>query len=150
MIKIICINGPNLNLLGKRDKSHYGKFSLSYIQTLMKKEFPRISFEFFQSNIEGEIVTVIQEANSKFDGLIINPGAYGHTSVAIKDALEFCSIPKVEVHLSHLVNREDFRQKLLTASGCDGYISGFKESGYLAGVYLILRLINNRKIKIVD
>jgi len=144
-MKIICINGPNLNLLGKRDKSHYGKFSLSDIESIIKKEFPKISFTFFHSNIEGEIVNIVQEANSKYNGLIINPGGYGHTSIAIKDALEFCSIPKVEVHLSHLANREDYRQKLLTASGCNGYISGFKEFGYLAGVYLIQKLIENKK-----
>jgi 3-dehydroquinate dehydratase-2 len=144
-MKIICINGPNLNLLGKRDKSHYGKLNLSSIESLIKKEYPEIPVTFFHSNIEGEIVNVIQGAASKFDGLIINPGGYGHTSVAIKDALEFCSIPKVEIHLSHLVNREDYRQKLITASGCDGYISGFKEYGYLAAVYLIQKLINSRK-----
>ncbi len=144
-MKIICINGPNLNLLGKRDKSQYGKFSLSNIEAIIKKEFPKISFTFFHSNIEGEIINIVQEAHSKYDGLIINPGGYGHTSVAIKDALEFCSIPKVEVHLSHLVNREDYRQKLLTASSCNGYISGFKEFGYLAGVYLIQKLIGNKK-----
>lgn len=144
-MKIICINGPNLNLLGKRDKSHYGKLSLSNIESLIKKEFPKISFSFYQSNIEGEIVNVVQEASSKYDGLIINPGGYGHTSVAIRDALEFCTIPKVEIHLSHLAKREDFRQKLITASCCDGYISGFKEYGYFAGVYLIQKLINNKK-----
>ena len=144
-MKLICINGPNLNLLGKRDKSHYGKLNLSSIESLIKKEYPEISVTFFHSNIEGEIVNVIQDAASKFDGLIINPGGYGHTSVAIKDALEFCSIPKVEIHLSHLVNREDYRQKLITASGCDGYISGFKEYGYLAAVYLVQKLINSRK-----
>jgi 3-dehydroquinate dehydratase II len=89
----------------------------------------------------------VQEAASLYDGLVINPGGYGHTSVAIKDALELCSIPKVEVHLSHLSKREEYRQKLLTASSCNGYISGFKEYGYLAGVYLIQKLINNGKKK---
>ncbi|OGU73635.1 MAG: 3-dehydroquinate dehydratase [Ignavibacteria bacterium RBG_16_34_14] len=144
-MKIICINGANLNLLGKRNKSHYGKFNLSNIESLLRKEFPKISFSFFHSNIEGEIVSIIQEASSKYDGLIINPGGYAHTSIAIRDALEFCTIPKVEVHLSHLAKREDFRQKLITASCCDGYISGFKEYSYLAGVYLIQKLINNKK-----
>ncbi len=144
-MKIICINGPNLNLLGKRDKSQYGKLSLYGIESLIKKEFPKISLSFFHSNIEGEIVNIIQEASSKYDGLIINPGGYAHTSVAIRDALEFCTIPKVEVHLSHLAKREDFRQKLLTASCCNGYISGFKEYGYLTAVYLIQKLINNKK-----
>jgi 3-dehydroquinate dehydratase-2 len=143
-MKIICINGVNLNLLSKRDTSHYGKLSLSDIESLIKKEFPKITVSFFHSNIEGEIVNIIQEASSKYNGLIINPGGYAHTSVAIRDALEGCTIPKVEVHLSHLVKREDFRQKLITASSCNGYISGFKEYGYLAGIFLIQKLINNK------
>lgn len=141
-MKIICINGPNLNLLGKRDKSHYGKLSLTKIESLLKKEFPKISFSFYQSNKEGDIVEKIQEATDIYNGLIINPGGYAHTSVAIRDALEVCKIPKVEIHLSHLVNRESYRQSLITASGCNGYISGFKEHGYLAGAYLLTKLIN--------
>lgn len=144
-MKIICINGPNLNLLGERDKSHYGEFNLTYIEELLEKEFPDIAFYYFQSNLEGELVGIIQEASLDYDGLLINPGGYGHTSVAIKDALEFCNIPKVEVHLSHLAKREDYRQTLLTASACDGYISGFKEYGYLAGVYLLQKLINKKR-----
>lgn len=145
-MKIICINGPNLNLLGKRDKSHYGKLNLSDIESILEQEFPDLSFNYFQSNIEGEIVGIIQEAPLDYDGLLINPGGYAHTSVAIKDALEFCNIPKIEVHLSHLVNRENFRQTLLTAASCDGYISGFKENSYTAGVYLLRKLINNKRI----
>ena len=140
-MKIICINGPNLNLLGKRDKSHYGKSSLTGIKALLKKEFPNISFTFFQSNKEGDIVEKIQKASDTYHGLIINPGGYAHTSVAIRDALELCKIPKVEVHLSHLVNRESYRQSLITASGCNGYISGFKEYSYLAGAYLLTKLM---------
>jgi len=143
-MKIICINGPNLNLLGKRDKSHYGKLSLTKIESLLKKEFPKISFTFFQSNNEGEIVEKIQKAQAVFMGLIINPGGYAHTSVAIRDALEACKIPKVEVHLSHLVNREEYRQNLITASGCNGYVSGFKENSYLAGAYLLTKLIKKK------
>ena len=144
-MNIICINGPNLNLLGKRDKSHYGKLSLTKIESLLKKEFPKVFFTFFQSNEEGEIIEKIQEASSTYQGLIINPGGYAHTSVAIRDALEACKIPKVEVHLSHLVNRENFRQSLITASGCDGYISGFKEHSYLAGAYLLTKLMNKSR-----
>jgi 3-dehydroquinate dehydratase II len=143
-MKIICINGPNLNLLGKRDKLHYGKLTIVKIESLLKKEFPKHSFTFFQSNNEGEIVEVIQKAYTKYDGLMINPGGYAHTSVAIKDALETCEIPKVELHLSHLVNREEFRQTLITASGCDGYISGFKEYSYLAGAYLLTKIIKRK------
>ncbi len=141
-MKILVINGPNLNMLGKRDKNQYGDLTLEKIEKLLKDEFNETDFSFFQSNIEGEIVTEVQEATKGFDGLIINPGGYAHTSVAIRDSLADCKLPKVEVHLSHLVNREEFRQNLITASGCDGYISGFKEKGYFAAVYLLQKLIN--------
>ncbi len=143
-MKILVINGPNLNLLGARDKSHYGSITLEDIKKLLEKEFSDISFHFFQSNIEGEIIDEIQNAKSKFDGILINPGGYAHTSVAIRDALADSLLNKVEVHLSHLVNREDYRQTLITASGCDGYISGFKEYSYIAGVYVLLKLIENK------
>jgi 3-dehydroquinate dehydratase II len=141
-MKILLINGPNLNMLGKRDKSHYGDISLKSIEDLLAQEFSKINFEFFQSNIEGEIINKIQSGREIFDGLIINPGGYAHTSVAIRDALADFPKPKIEVHLSHLANREDFRQTLITASGCDGYISGFKEKSYLAGIYLLTKIIN--------
>jgi 3-dehydroquinate dehydratase-2 len=137
-MKILILNGPNLNMLGKRDPSKYGELNLKEIEELLREEFSDVEFEFFQSNKEGELIDKIQNAGDKFDGLIINPGGYAHTSVAIKDALELISIPKIEVHLSHLAKREDYRQKLLTAQSCDGYISGFKEQSYLAAVYLIL------------
>ncbi len=136
-MKIILINGPNLNLLGKRDASKYGTQSLNEIELLVKNTYPEIEFEFFQSNLEGEIIDIIQSASEKYDGLIINPGGYSHTSVAIRDALEICSIPKIEVHLSNLSSREDFRSTSITASVCNGYLSGFRENGYLAAVYLI-------------
>lgn len=139
-MKILVINGPNLNLLSNRDKKVYGKFNLDLIEKLIKKEFPKDKFEFFQSNLEGEIVNQIQMAQNKFDGLIINPGGYAHTSVAIHDALELCLIPKIEVHLSHLANREDFRQNLLTARKTNGYISGFNEKSYLAAVFILKKL----------
>ena len=135
-MKILIINGPNLNLLGIRDKDKYGSLTLQDINQIIKEEYPEIKFDFYNSNLEGEIVTKIQEAGELYNALIINPGGYAHTSVAIKDALEECKIIKIEVHLSHLVKRESFRQTLLTAGSCDGYISGFKEKGYLAAVYL--------------
>ncbi len=144
-MKILIINGPNLNLLGKRDKDHYGNLSLHKIESYIKDQFTEIGFEFYQSNVEGEIINKIQEAGDLFNGIIINPGGYAHTSVAIRDALSELKIPKVEVHLSHLVNRESFRQSLITASGCDGYISGFKEDSYSAGVFLVDKLIKRNK-----
>ena len=136
-MKILIINGPNLNLLGKRDKQHYGDFSLEKLERSIEREFPHHQFTFFQSNIEGEIINQIQSASGANDALIINPGGYAHSSVAIRDALAELNIPKIEVHLSHLAKREEFRQLLITATGCDGYISGFKEKSYFAAVYLL-------------
>ena len=136
-MRILIINGPNLNLLGKRDNQHYGILSLDKLEEILKIDFPKHQFTFFQSNIEGELIDQIQNSAKEFDALIINPGGYAHTSVAIRDALADVSLQKIEVHLSHLAQREDFRQNLITATGCDGYISGFKEYSYIAAVYLI-------------
>ena len=143
-MKILILNGPNLNLLGTRDKNQYGALSLENIYQKIQDEFLDFEFTFFQSNIEGELINKIQNAGNNFNGIVINPGGYGHTSVALRDALAESALPKVEVHLSHLVNRESFRQTLITASACDGYLSGFKEDGYLAAVYLIIRLLKKR------
>lgn len=139
-MRILVINGPNLNLLGARDKTHYGALTIEEINKKIMFEFLNDKFEFFQSNIEGEIVTKIQNAMKDFDGIIINPGGYGHTSVAIRDALYDIKLPKIEVHLSNLAAREDFRQTLLTASVCNGYISGLLEKGYLAAVYSLKKI----------
>jgi len=136
-LKILILNGPNLNLLGNRDNKHYGDLSLDNLEEIIKKEFPKHKFTFFQSNMEGELIDQIQNSDKKFDALIINPGGYAHSSVAIRDALAEVSIQKIEVHLSHLAKREEFRQNLITATGCDGYISGFKEYSYFAAIYLI-------------
>ncbi|MEO8232538.1 MAG: type II 3-dehydroquinate dehydratase [Ignavibacteriota bacterium] len=140
-MKILVINGPNLNLLPKRDETKYSSLTIEQIFELLKSEFTNIEFSSFQSNVEGELVNVIQSADTKYDGMIINPGGYSHTSIAIMDALELCKIPKVEVHLSHLANREDYRQNLLTAKNTNGYISGFKENSYLAAAYLLEKII---------
>jgi len=140
-MKILVINGPNLNMLSKRDETKYTSLNIEQIIDLLRKEFPGIEFSFFQSNLEGELVSAIQSADEKYDGIIINPGGYSHTSVAILDALEICKIPKIEVHLSHLANREEYRQNLLTAINTNGYISGFKENSYLAAAYLLTRII---------
>ena len=143
-MKILVINGPNLNLLGKRDKNHYGDFSLEKLQNKITSKYPQHNFTFYQSNLEGDLINQIQSSDDKFDALVINPGGYAHSSVAIRDALAECKHPKIEVHLSHLAKREEFRQNLITATGCDGYISGFKEDGYFAAVYL-LELQTKRK-----
>ncbi|MFA6979721.1 MAG: type II 3-dehydroquinate dehydratase [Ignavibacteriaceae bacterium] len=140
-MKIIVINGPNLNLLGKRDPQKYGNLNLENIENILTTSFPEVTFEFFQSNHEGELVSKIQNTEPGFDGLIINPGGYSHTSVAIHDALAECKLPKVEVHLSHLAQREDFRQTMITAKAVNGYISGFKEIGYLSAVFTIQQIL---------
>lgn len=142
-MNITIINGPNLNNLGRRDPEIYGKMTLTEINKKLAAEFPEDKLEFFQSNIEGEIINKIQSITS--DGLVINPGGYAHTSVAIRDALAEIIIPKVEVHLSNLSTREDYRQDLITTAGCDGYISGFKEKGYYAAIYLIKKINKERE-----
>lgn len=134
-MRFLIINGPNLNQLGQRDPSQYGTSTLENIQGAIVSEFPNDEFDFFQSSIEGEIVNKIISIQNNYDGLIINPGAYSHYSIAIHDALESCKIKKVEVHLSNLAKREDFRQNLLTAKNCDAYISGFKENVYIIAVF---------------
>src|SRR4030065_1541473 len=139
-MKFLILNGPNLNLLEKRPDKHYGSLSLDKIEGAVRQEFPGHKFEFFQSNHEGELIDKIQSACNSFDGLIINPGGYSHTSVGIKDALEICSIPKVEVHLSNLASRETFRHVMLTASSCNGYISGFREKSYLEAIFLLEKI----------
>ena len=141
-MKILVINGPNLNLLGQREKSNYGELTLETIEELVKTEYPNDEFIFMQSNHEGEIIDSIQSATENYDALIINPGGYSHTSVAIRDALEVAKLPKVEVHLSNISARDDFRRRSITAPMTDGYLSGFKEKGYLAAVYLIKKINN--------
>ncbi len=140
-MKILVINGPNLNLLEIRSAVNYGSQSLKEIEKYLKDKFQNHQFEFFQSNHEGELIDKIQTAKESFDGLIINPGGYSHTSISIKDALEICSIPKIEVHLSNLASREDFRHNMITASSCDGYISGFRGKSYLAAVFLLENIV---------
>ena len=128
-------------MLSRRDETKYSPLDIKQIIDLLSKEFPAIEFSSFQSNLEGDLVSAIQSAEEKFDGIIINPGGYSHTSVAILDALEICRIPKIEVHLSHLANREEYRQVLLTAKNTNGYITGFKENSYLAAAYLLIKII---------
>lgn len=140
-MKVLILNGPNLNLLGARDKNSYGSLTLDQINKSIELEFPEIKFTFFQSNIEGELVSKIQIAEENYSALVINPAGYSHTSIAIRDALEVCSIPKIEVHLSNIANREDFRSKSITAAKTNGYLSGFKLNSYLAAIYIIRKIL---------
>lgn len=142
MKRILIINGANLNLQGKREKDIYGDFSFSRLEERLYEiaDNYNADLEIFFSNYEGEIINKIQSAESEFDGLIINPGAYSHYSIAIRDALSYLSIPKIEVHISNVFKREDFRQKMVTGSVCDGVITGFMDNSYeLALIYLLSR-----------
>jgi len=135
-MKILVLNGPNLNLLGKREKEHYGTLSLARIEKQMKKQARalKVNLEFFQSNYEGELVEKIQQAKNKFDGILINPAAYTHTSIALRDALIAVGIPFVEIHLSNLAKREEFRKKSLLSDLAVGVISGFGPQSYSLGL----------------
>lgn len=141
-MKILVLNGPNLNLLGEREPEIYGYTTLKDIENEIleySKTFKGVEVEFFQSNHEGEIVDKIQASKGVYDGIIINPAAYTHTSVAIADALKAVSLPAVEIHLSNINSREDFRKKSITASSCIGQISGFGKNSYLAGLLCLVK-----------
>ena len=137
-MKLLIINGPNLNMLGKREADIYGSVTLDKILSDLEKEYEgRCGFEFFQSNSEGDIVTKIQQA-AGFDGIIINAGAYTHTSVALRDALLSVSVPFVEVHISNVYKRESFRHKSYLSDAAEGVIAGLGAQVYsLAAKYFI-------------
>ena len=147
MLTIGIINGPNLNMLGKRDTDIYGSLTLEEINEKIEA-FAReeeIKLILKQSNSEGDIIDAIQNFSERADGLIINPGAYSHYSYAIADALRDCSIPKIEVHLSNIYAREDFRKKSVTASACTEQIAGFGYESYILAVYALKDLIINKQ-----
>jgi 3-dehydroquinate dehydratase-2 len=131
--KILVINGPNLEMLGKRDKSTYGDFSLESLEKLIAEEANTLGcqVEFFQNNIEGEIINKLNGLDDSFDGIIINPGGLTHSSVSLHDSLEIKKIHKIEVHISNIYAREDFRQKSIIAHACHGSILGMGVNGYL-------------------
>ena len=142
--KILIINGPNLNLLGEREESKYGKITLSEIEKNCKRQAKTINFEikFEQSNIEGEIVTMIQKAKNNFDGIIINAAGYTHTSVAILDALLAIKLPTIEVHITNIYNREEFRKKSLISKAAKGMICGFGAKGYIMALDSMKEILN--------
>jgi len=146
MLKIGIINGPNLNMLGKRDQKIYGNLTLEEmnhkIESFAKKEDIELTIK--QSNSEGEIIDSIQHFSSQVDGIIINPAAYTHYSYAIADALKDCSIPKIEVHLSDIFSREDFRRKSVTASACTEQIAGFGYQSYILAIYALQDLLKKK------
>lgn len=141
-MKIVVLNGPNLNLLGKRDPAIYGSETLADIESRLHEQFPDIEFEFLQSNHEGELIDAIQKAREEsVDALIANWGGFTHSSVAIHDALKLLEIPKVEVHLSNIHAREEFRERSITGKAMDGIITGFGVDSYLLGVEAALKIL---------
>ena len=143
--RIIIINGPNINLLGEREKSQYGKLTFEELKNkcLSRSSDLKVEIEFYQSNIEGEIVTKIQESRNKFDGIIINAAGFTHTSVSIRDALEIVKKPKIELHISNIYKREVFRQKSLVSDVVNGIICGFGVNGYILAINAMHELLEN-------
>jgi len=146
-MKIVVIQGPNLNMLGIREKNVYGPMKLEDIHAQMKAfaDQSKVEIEFFQSNLEGEIVDRIQECMGEADGIIINPAAYTHTSIAIRDAITAVKIPVIEVHLSNIYKREEFRHTSLTAEVSVGQISGMGPFGYHLGMMGMMQVLNEVK-----
>ena len=143
-MKIVVIQGPNLNMLGHRDQNIYGPMKMEDIHAQMKgyADKNKLEIEFFQSNLEGELVDRIQECIGDADGIIINPAAYTHTSIAIRDALSAVKIPAIEVHLSNIHQREEFRHKSLTAPVCAGQIVGMGPFGYHLAMVGMTQILN--------
>ena len=144
-IKILFINGPNLNLLGEREQSQYGTINYEELKDLCIKKSSEldIKLEFVQSNIEGEIVTWIQEAKEKHDGIIINAAGFTHTSVSIRDALQIFNKPKIELHISNIYNREEFRKKSLISDVVNGGIFGLGSNGYILAIMAMHKMLTN-------
>ena len=139
-MKILVINGPNLNLLGKREPEVYGKLSLKDIEDGLRKSFADVGFDFFQSNHEGAIIDKLQSADENHtDGIVLNAGAYTHYSYAIRDAIAAISVPVIEVHISNILLREEFRKESVTAPVCKAQISGFGVEGYRIAVETLIQ-----------
>lgn len=143
-MKILLINGPNLNLLGIRERGIYGNTSFeSYFESL-KNKYNTIHLEYFQSNIEGELINKLHEIGFIYDGIVINAGAYTHTSVAIRDAISGIKSPVVEVHISNILTRESFRHESLIGPVCVGSIMGFGLDSYRLGIEAIIQYIKSK------
>lgn len=133
-MKIQIINGPNLNLLGVREPEIYGTQGFEVVMEQLRTLFPDVDFDFYQSNVEGELVNKLQEVGFSYDGIVLNAGAYTHTSVALHDCIMAISTPVVEVHISNIYAREEYRQKSLISSACRGVICGFGLDSYRLAV----------------
>ena len=137
-MKILILNGPNLNLLGKREPAIYGNLTFDQFFETLKKKYADVELSYFQSNIEGEIINKLHEVGFSFDGIILNAGAYTHTSIAIGDAIKGIETPVIEVHISNVYAREEFRHKSLLAPVCIGQICGFGWRSYILGIDALL------------
>ena len=144
-LNILFLNGPNLNLLGQREQSQYGSITYEELKKKCEEKCKELDLkvEFIQSNVEGEMVSVIQSANEKFEGIIINAAAFTHTSVAIRDALEIYKKKKIEVHISNIYKREEFRQKSLISDVVNGGIFGLGSEGYILAIIAMHKLLKN-------
>lgn len=143
-MRILILNGPNLNLLGKREPGIYGNETFELTFQELQSNFPALKLEYFQSNIEGEIINKIQESNNTQDGILLNAGGYTHTSVAIRDAIAAIKVPVIEIHISNIYAREEFRHNSLLSAVCLGVISGFGMDSYRLGLeYCIKSLTEN-------
>ena len=144
-LNILFLNGPNLNLLGQREQSQYGLITYEELKKKCEEKCKELDLKvkFVQSNVEGEIVSIIQSANEKFEGIIINAAAFTHTSVAIRDALEIYKKKKIEVHLSNIYKREEFRQKSLISDVVNGGIFGLGSDGYILAIIAMHKLLKN-------
>ena len=137
-MKLLILNGPNLNLLGVREPGIYGNDSMeNYLETL-RKEFPQVEIEYFQSNIEGEMIDKMQQVGYSYDGIVLNAGAYTHTSIALHDCIRAINTPVIEVHISNVHTREEFRHKSMISAACKGVICGFGMDSYKLAVYSFL------------
>ncbi len=147
MNKLLIINGPNLNLIGEREQSQYGSNNYKYLENICKKKSAELNLtlEMKQSNVEGEIVDIIQSARGKFDGIIINAGGYTHTSIAIRDALDIFKGKIIELHISNIYKREEFRHKSLISGVVTGIICGLGTNGYILAINSMHEMLNESK-----
>ena len=145
MNKIIIVNGPNLNLLGEREQSQYGSINFDQLKNNCEKEATKlkVNINFVQSNVEGELVNIIQEARNNYDGMIINAAGFTHTSVAIRDALELFKKPIIELHISNIYKREEFRKKSLISDVVTGGIFGLGVDGYILAIIRLHKMLQN-------
>jgi len=143
-MRIQIINGPNLNLLGKREPTMYGSTSFEDYFVCLKAEYPDVEIEYYQSNIEGELIDKIHEVGFSFDGIVLNAGAYTHTSIALQDAIRAVTTPVIEVHISNVHKREEYRHHSMISSACPGVICGFGMDSYRLGIEALKENYKNK------